>query len=93
MPTPPQYISTSQAAERLGLSREHVRRLIQRGELRAEETVNGFMLDVNEVERQATQRRLLQDQRQFRSAMDDLAAQIPTCQWDNEYPGRGCRDA
>lgn len=75
MPTSPQYLSTSQAAERLGLSREHVRRLIQRGELHADETVNGFMLPTDEVEQYAIQRRILQGQRQFRAAVDDLAAQ------------------
>lgn len=75
MPTSPQYLSTSQAAEHLGLSREHVRRLIQRGELHAEETVNGFMLYADKVEQYAIQRRVLQDQRQFRAAVDDLASQ------------------
>lgn len=75
MPTPPQYISTSRAAERLGLSREHVRRLIQRGELRAEERVSGFMLDTAEVEQYAFQRQVLKDHQQFRAAVDDLAAQ------------------
>jgi excisionase family DNA binding protein len=74
MPTPPQYISTSRAAEPLGLSREHLRRLIQRGELRAEERVNGFMLDTTEVERYAFQRQIFKDQQQFRAAVDDLAA-------------------
>ncbi|MCA1669729.1 MAG: excisionase family DNA-binding protein [Thermomicrobia bacterium] len=74
MSTSPQYLSTVQAGERLGISREHVRRLIQRGELRATETVNGFMLDVDEVERYASQRRVLQDQRQFNAAVDDLAS-------------------
>lgn len=75
MPTSPQYLSTSQAAEHLGLSREHVRRLIQRGELHAEETVNGFMLYADKVEQYAIQRRVVQDQRQFRAAVDDLASQ------------------
>lgn len=69
------YLSTVQAGERLSISREHVRRLIQRGELRAEETVNGFMLDAFEVDQYAIQRRVLQDQRQFRMAVDDLATQ------------------
>lgn len=75
MSAPPSHLfSTIQAAERLGISREHVRRLILRGELHAKETVNGFMLDANEVEQYAVQRRILQDQRQFRAAVDDLAA-------------------
>lgn len=73
MSTSSRSLSTSQAADRLSLSREHIRRLIQQGELRAEETVNGFMLDASDVERYAFQRRVLQDQRQFRVAMDDLA--------------------
>lgn len=75
MPASPQYVSTSQAAERLAISREHVRRLIQQGELRAEERVNGFTVDVREVERFAAERRLRRDQREFRSAVNDLAAQ------------------
>jgi excisionase family DNA binding protein len=72
----PQYLSTSQAAERLGLSREHVRRLIQRGELRADETVNGFMIEMREVERFAATRQVQRDQRDFRSAVNDLAAKV-----------------
>ncbi len=75
MPTSQLYLSTTQTGERLGLSREHVRRLIQRGELHAEETVNGFILDAFEVDRYAIHRQVLQDQRQFRAAVDDLAAQ------------------
>ncbi len=75
MPTSPRYVSTSQAAECLSLSREHVRRLIQRGELRAEETVNGFMVNADDVARLAAERQIRQverDQRDFRSAVSDL---------------------
>ena len=68
-------ISTAQAAGRLGLSREHVRRLIQQGELHAIETVNGFMLDADSVEQYAVERQIRQDQRQFRAAVDDFATQ------------------
>lgn len=75
MPKSHLYLSTAQAGERLDISREHVRRLIQRGELRAEETVNGFILDAFEVDRYAIHRRVLQDQRQFRAAVDELATQ------------------
>jgi excisionase family DNA binding protein len=74
MPTSPQYMSTAQAGERLGISREHVRRLIQQGELRAEESINGFMVDTREVERFAAIRRVQRDQREFRLAIKDLAA-------------------
>ncbi len=74
MSVSPRYLSTTQAGERLGMSREHVRRLIQRGELRAEETVNGFMIHVDEVERFAATRRVQRDQREFRAAVNDLAA-------------------
>ncbi|MHB8647690.1 MAG: excisionase family DNA-binding protein, partial [Thermomicrobiales bacterium] len=74
MPISLQYLSTSQAAEHLGLSREHVRRLIQQGELRAEETVSGFMVDIREVERFAATRQAQRDQRAFRLAVNDLAA-------------------
>lgn len=76
MPTSSQYISTSRAAEHLSLSREHVRRLIQQGELHAEETVNGFMLDMREIERFAATRQVQRDQHEFRLAVNDLAAKL-----------------
>jgi len=75
MPTSPHYLSTAQAGERLGISREHVRRLIQRGELHAEETVNGFLLIADDVAFLAAKRRALRDQREFRSAVEHLSAQ------------------
>src|SRR5260370_26746740 len=74
MSTPHQYLSTAQAGEHLGLSREHIRRLIHQGELRAEETVNGFMVDVREVERFEAERQVQRGLREFRSAVNDLAA-------------------
>lgn len=76
MPVSPQYLSTTQAGERLGMSREHVRRLIQRGELHAEETVNGFMTNVDEVERFAATRRVQRDQRAFRAAINELVTRV-----------------
>lgn len=74
MATSPRYLSTAQTGERLGMSREHVRRLIQQGELRADETVNGFVVNMDEVERFAAIRQVQRDQREFRSATTDLAA-------------------
>lgn len=76
MQASPQHLSTSQAAERLSLSREHVRRLIQRGELRATETVNGFTIHVEEVERFAAMQQAQRDKRAFRSALDDFASKV-----------------
>ncbi len=75
MSTSSHYLSTVQAGERLGISREHVRRLIQQGELRAEETVNGFMVEAEDVARLAAERQIRQverAQRDFRSAVNDL---------------------
>lgn len=76
MPTSAHYLSTTQAGERLGISREHVRRLIQRGELRAEETVNGFIVGADEVARFAAVRRLRSGQRAFQSTLKSLAANV-----------------
>ncbi|HEY8292352.1 MAG TPA: excisionase family DNA-binding protein [Thermomicrobiales bacterium] len=48
------WLSTSEAASQLHVSREWVRLLIQRGELRAERTGIGFLIDPQSVERYGT---------------------------------------
>jgi excisionase family DNA binding protein len=45
------WLSTGEAAARLNVSREWVRLLIQRGDLRAERTRIGFLVDPQSVER------------------------------------------
>lgn len=47
------WLSTSEAAARLHLSREWVRLLVQRGDLRAQRTRIGFLIDPQSVEHYA----------------------------------------
>src|SRR6478672_7185419 len=45
-----QWLSTGEAAVRLNVSREWVRLLVQRGDLRAERARSGFLIDPESVE-------------------------------------------
>jgi len=52
-----QWLSTGEVAIRLNVSREWVRLLVQRGDLHAQRTRIGFLIDPRSVDQYATRRR------------------------------------
>lgn len=70
------WLSTGEAAARLQVSREWVRLLIQRGDLPAERTGIGFLIDPQSVERYLARHATDADRQNAREAMLDRLAQI-----------------
>lgn len=70
------WLSTGEAAAQLYVSREWVRLLIQRGELRAERTRIGFLVDPHSVERSAARHGADAAQLTSREAILDRLARI-----------------
>jgi excisionase family DNA binding protein len=50
---PPKYVTTSEAAERLNYTIQHVRRLVREGKIRGEKYGRDWLLTRDDVERHA----------------------------------------
>ncbi|MCA1667971.1 MAG: helix-turn-helix domain-containing protein [Thermomicrobia bacterium] len=70
------WLSTGEVAAQLKVSREWIRLLIQRGDLRAERTRIGFLVDPHSVERYAARHGADGAQQTSREAMLDRLAYI-----------------
>lgn len=70
------WLSTGAAAARLHVSREWVRLLIQRGDLRAERTRIGFLVDPQSIEQYGMRHTTDESRQTARDALLDHLAQI-----------------